>query len=78
MQDSSSVGTIFLRLVPLYVPSRFHFFLPFPFVTTSRRSEHFPLEEVLFLSSAYPFLLMYIVLSVGLIYLLSRFSCIGS
>jgi hypothetical protein len=77
MQDSSIVGTIFLRLVPLYVPCRFHFFLPLPSVTTSRRSYFLP-EEVLLLSLAYPFLLTYYVLSVRLVYLLSRFSRIGS
>jgi hypothetical protein len=53
---SSSVGTIFLRLVSLYVPRRVHFLFPFPLVTDLTPFSELPTGRGLVRSSLLTFL----------------------
>jgi hypothetical protein len=76
--NSYSVGTIFLQLVPLLVPHRIHFLFSFPSVTDLTPFLKPPTGKGLLCSSRLLFLLTYHILSIGLSYLLNRFSCIGS
>jgi hypothetical protein len=76
--NSSSVGTILLRLVSLHVPRRIHFLFPLPSVTDPTPFPELPTGRGLIHSSCLPFLMTYYVLSLGFSYLLSRFSRIGS